>query len=92
MDSTGKRLSTVTKPALERSGALSRDEKQFAFGIDNESGDLANLWLGGPGAGSDFGVHIRSGVSQIPFGLRTATVSHFRFTTLVGSMRFIKRH
>jgi serine/threonine protein kinase len=44
-DRAGKRLGTVTSPALARSGALSRDEKRLVFSISNESGDLANLWL-----------------------------------------------
>jgi serine/threonine protein kinase len=44
-DRAGKRLGTVTSPALARSGTLSQDEKRLAFGISNESGDLSNLWL-----------------------------------------------
>jgi serine/threonine protein kinase len=44
-DRAGKRLTTVTSPAIERSGALSRDEKRLVFSISNESGDLGNLWL-----------------------------------------------
>ena len=44
-DRTGKRLSTVTKPAITTSGALSRDEKRLVFGIGNEAGDLVDLWL-----------------------------------------------
>ena len=45
MDRDGKRLGTVTSPALGRSGALSRDEKRLAFSITDESGNLGNLWL-----------------------------------------------
>jgi serine/threonine protein kinase len=44
-DRAGKRLGTVTKPALTRSGALSRDEKRLVFGIGDEAGDLVDLWL-----------------------------------------------
>jgi eukaryotic-like serine/threonine-protein kinase len=45
MDRAGKRLATVTKPGIFRSGALSPDEKRLAFAIANESGDHADLWL-----------------------------------------------
>jgi serine/threonine protein kinase len=45
MDRAGKRLDTVTSPAVGRSGALSRDEKRLAFSINDEAGDLGNLWL-----------------------------------------------
>jgi serine/threonine protein kinase/Tol biopolymer transport system component len=45
MDRAGKRLATVTKPGIFRSGALSPDEKRLAFAISNESGDLTDLWL-----------------------------------------------
>jgi serine/threonine protein kinase len=45
MDSAGKRLDTVTKPALVRSGALSPGEKRLMFGISIGSGDLTDLWL-----------------------------------------------
>jgi serine/threonine protein kinase len=45
MDRGGRRLASVTKPALVRSGRLSPDEKRLMFGISNESGDLTNLWL-----------------------------------------------
>jgi serine/threonine protein kinase len=45
MDRAGKRLATVTKPGIFRSGSLSPDEKRLAFPILNESGDLADLWL-----------------------------------------------
>jgi serine/threonine protein kinase len=45
MDRAGKRLGTVTKPALVRSGAQSPDEKRLIFGISNESGDTSDLWL-----------------------------------------------
>ena len=45
MDRAGKRLDTVTKPALTRSAALSPDEKRLMFGISNESGDVTDLWV-----------------------------------------------